>query len=118
MNTAEAEAANRRLKQMYKWYDRIAKLERKWATLHQVLVYPCRGCGRFEISELYRSTHVEQYVANVANLGEARELYRPVMRLRECHYNREFGTFNLPPTRCNFIIGQFEGVCQQCQESS
>jgi len=67
---------------------------------------------------MYRSAHIEKYVANVATVDEARKLYQGVMRLRECQYNHECGCFNLPPALCNFIVGQFRFNCQQCRSES
>ncbi len=115
----EMEAIGERLSEVCAWYHRIAKLQRKWGPIQQVILYPCRFCHRFAVDEWYpaqqKSNHKDQGVAEVESVDEARDLYRGILRLRESHYIRETENYTADRSSCNFVVSHMYCICKHCR---
>jgi hypothetical protein len=66
---------------------RILRCTYTHGRLEKVVLYPCVCCGRLTIDEWYARGHKETSIIEVADLDEARDIYRPIfIELHESHY--------------------------------
>jgi len=112
------------LKQKYQCLLRILQCHRKWGHLTKVVLYPCH-CGRLTIDEWYEDEfvndhfHKETSVVEVANVDEARDIYRNVFgELHESHYIPEKDSYTSKDERDNFIVTGSHCTCSKHRSPS
>lgn len=99
---------------------RIIQLQNVHGELRAAILFPCQ-CGRFTVEEWYAKGnfpyHKERAVINVANVDEARVLYRPVFgELKECVWDSAIHDYTNRNRVNNFVVtGRPHLFCKKCQ---
>jgi hypothetical protein len=94
----------------------VWKRSAQHGSLRKALLYPCH-CGRFTVDEWYGTKedgyHKEKSVFEVANIDEARAIYRAVVTLRESHYMPAKDSYTSRDELDNFIVTGSHCRCKE-----